>query len=52
MKLAEKIISQFARKKSDQPDAFEKRLNTLGKEAQRRTRTITPTLFVRHIQTA
>ncbi len=48
MKLAEKIISQLVRKKSDQPDAFEKRLTNLGKEAQRRGRTVLPTLFVRH----
>ncbi len=48
MKLAQKIISQFARKKSDQPDAFEKRLSNLGKEAQRRSRSVLPTLFIRH----
>ncbi len=50
MKLAEKIISQFSRTKSDKPDAFEKRLSNLGKDAQRRKRMVAPSLFVRHAQ--
>ena len=47
MKIAAFIISQFSRGKSEEPDAFEKRLSHFGTESQRRNRVALPSLFIR-----
>jgi hypothetical protein len=52
MKLAALILSQFARSKSNEPDAFEKRLSMMGKETKRRSRVALPSLFIRHANVA
>lgn len=48
MKLAAIILAKFTRKPATEADAFEKRLVNLGKQASRRSRVATPSLFVRH----
>lgn len=48
MKLAAIILAKFSRKQTAEADAFEKRLVNLGKQAPRRGRVATPSLFVRH----
>jgi len=52
MKFAARILSQFSRKKSDDMDAFEKRLNVMGEQARRRSRVALPSLFIRHANVA
>jgi hypothetical protein len=48
MKFAARILSQFSRNKTSEPDAFEKRLNSLGQQSKRRSRVALPSLFIRH----
>jgi hypothetical protein len=48
MKFAAIILAKFSRKQTAEADVFEKRLVNLGKQASRRSRIATPSLFVRH----
>ncbi len=52
MKLAALILSRFSRSKSNEPDAFEKRLSMMGKETRRRSRVALPSLFNRQTSAA
>lgn len=52
MTLVARIISQFTRRQSDEMDAFEKRLNTLGQQSKRRSRVARPSLFNRQASVA
>ncbi|MCB2126112.1 MAG: hypothetical protein H6897_05590 [Rhodobacteraceae bacterium] len=47
MKFAAAIIARFSRGKSQEPDAFEKRLLSLGTMPARRSRRPQPSLFIR-----
>ncbi len=47
MKIAAAIINRFSRSKTDEVDAFETRLMSMGAERTRRSRAVLPTLFVR-----
>lgn len=47
MKFAAAIIAHFSRAKSQEPDAFEKRLLSLGVQPARRSRRAQPSLFIR-----
>jgi len=47
MKIAAAIIARFSRAKSQEQDAFEKRLLSMGTQPARRSRRAQPTLFIR-----
>lgn len=47
MKFAAAIIARFSRAKVQEPDAFEKRLLSMGTHAERRSRRAHPSLFIR-----
>lgn len=47
MKIAAAIIARFSRSRTQEPDAFEKRLISMGAQPVRRSRRARPSLFIR-----
>lgn len=52
MKIAAAIIARFSRARTQEPDAFEKRLLSMGTQPSRRSRRAQPSLFIRAPRTA